>query len=110
MMKRIKNLTSIQVFRLVANTLNITFAAKEMSISQSSVSYHIKKLENDLEISLFKRNGRGLELTDVGEELLKHVEAGLDIIQEGLAQVAYDQKTVEMRCCHYLQADGFQAG
>ena len=96
MMKRIKNLTSIQVFRLVANTLNITFAAKEMSISQSSVSYHIKKLENDLEISLFKRNGRGLELTDVGEELLKHVEAGLDIIQEGLAQVAYDQKTVEI--------------
>jgi len=59
-------------FFLVAKHKSFTRAAQELSISQSAVSMQIKKLEGNLEISLFLRQARNqVELTNEGQTLFK---------------------------------------
>ena len=92
-MIKIRNLNSIQVFNAVSQLKNITHAAHSLNISQSSASYHIKKLEAELKISLFDRRPEGLKMTDNGKLLAAHVENGLRSIQTGLDQ-ASDQTEI----------------
>jgi LysR family glycine cleavage system transcriptional activator len=92
----IRNIKSIQVFNVTSKTGNVTRAAQLLNISQSSVSYHIKKLEIDLGYSLFWRTKQGLELTEEGAVLASHVEKGLNMIQTGLEQVANQAGSVKI--------------
>ncbi|MEP3333559.1 LysR substrate-binding domain-containing protein [Sedimentitalea sp.] len=87
-MRPIRNINSVQVFSLCAETANVTRAAQLLNISQSSVSYHIKKLESDLRYRLFHRSKQGLTLTEEGAELARHVARGLEMIQTGLDRVS----------------------
>jgi len=50
--------------------LNFTIAAKELFITQSTLSLQIKKLEDELGISLFIREKSGLKLTAAGEDFV----------------------------------------
>lgn len=87
-MKYIKNIYSIQIFSVVSEHKSVTQSAQIMNISQSSVSYHIKKLEDDLSVVLFQRTANGLILTEDGALLAKHLERGLKEIQIGLEKIA----------------------
>ncbi|MFT7390697.1 MAG: LysR family glycine cleavage system transcriptional activator [Paracoccaceae bacterium] len=87
-MDQIRNINSIQIFSTVSHTRNVTRAAKLLNTSQSAVSYHIKKLETDLSVALFRRTASGLELTEEGAMLAAHVDRGLNAIRAGLEQVA----------------------
>ncbi len=88
MLGEIRNIKSIQVFNTVAEVQNVTRTSRLLNISQSSVSYHIKKLEAELGTALFRRNAAGLELTEAGTVLAGHVSRGLGAIRTGLDQVA----------------------
>ncbi len=60
----------LRVFYTVAHTKNITRAAEELQLNQSSISRQIAGLEKQLNSSLFHRRPRGLVLTEQGELLL----------------------------------------
>ena len=60
-MIKIRNLNLIQMFNAVSQLENITRAANSLNISQSSASYHIKKLEAELKISVFNRRPFNVE-------------------------------------------------
>lgn len=92
----IRNIKSIQIFNVVSEIENVTRAAQLLNTSQSSVSYHIKKLETDLGYSLFRRTKQGLELTEEGAVLASHVEKGLNMIQTGLERVANQAGSVKV--------------
>lgn len=92
----IRNIKSIQVFNVASETGNVTRAAQLLNISQSSVSYHIKKLETDLGYSLFRRTKQGLEVTEEGAVLASHVEKGLNMIQSGLERVGNQAGSVKI--------------
>lgn len=94
--RAIRNIKSIQVFHAVCETRNVTKAALALNTSQSSVSYHIKKLETDLSIALFRRTRSGLELTEAGSLLATYVERGLTIIQAGQEHVTGKARSVRM--------------
>lgn len=51
------------MFLCCGKTGNISKAAKELFISQPAVSRAVQKLEASLNVSLFKRNSRGVILT-----------------------------------------------
>ena len=87
-MIRIRNINSIHVFDSVARFGSVTKAAHHCGSTQSSVSYHIKKLETDLGVALFRRSAQGLELTEEGARLAVHVDAGLQQIGAGIELVA----------------------
>ncbi|WP_104399675.1 LysR family transcriptional regulator [Vibrio penaeicida] len=60
----------LRYFVTVAELGNVTKAAVALNIAQPALSIAIKKLETELEISLFHRDERRLTLTDEGKVLL----------------------------------------
>ena len=64
------DLIKIETFLLAAETLNFSETAKQLHMSQPSVSHQIKTLEQELGVTLFKRSGAGLRLTEAGRILL----------------------------------------
>jgi LysR family transcriptional regulator, glycine cleavage system transcriptional activator len=88
MVEIVKNINSIQVFMVCHDIGNVTRAAQAMNISQSSVSYHIKKLEDDLSVTLFYRTPSGLQPTEQGSMLAQHVARGFASIRNGLDRIA----------------------
>jgi LysR family transcriptional regulator, glycine cleavage system transcriptional activator len=95
-MAKIRNINSIHVFDSVARFGSVTKAALHHGSTQSSVSYHVKKLEADLGVTLVTRTAHGLKLTDEGVTLASHVEAGLQRISEGIELVTRRQSTVRV--------------
>ncbi|AQS47193.1 MULTISPECIES: LysR substrate-binding domain-containing protein [Thioclava] len=93
---RVKNLNSIQVFETVARLSNITHAANFLNTSQSTVSYHIRKLETQTGKTLFERNGGGLVLTDEGEILANYADQALSLIETGLSKILYRTEMVRV--------------
>lgn len=67
------NLELYKIFVFVAKEENITKASEKLNISQPAVTKHIKNLEEQIGVTLFKRNKYGMELTDKGRELYKEV-------------------------------------
>ncbi len=86
-MRLIRNLNSIQVFLAVAECQHVLKASDLLGISQSSVSYHIKKLEDDLAVRLFDRRASGMVLTSHGAVLASHVKSGFAEIHNGIDTV-----------------------
>jgi DNA-binding transcriptional LysR family regulator len=60
----------LNVFFAAAETLSFTQAARQLHMTQPSVSQHIQGLERHFDMLLFIRNGRNLELTDAGMALM----------------------------------------
>lgn len=68
----------------VAEYLSFHRAARALGISQSSVSARIKTLEEDLGVLLFKRNTRGVRLTEVGRLFVERVSVGINQIDHAV--------------------------
>ncbi|MEZ2337516.1 LysR substrate-binding domain-containing protein [Mucilaginibacter sp. RCC_168] len=64
----------LKVFYTVAQRLSFTKAAHELYITQPAVTKHIKELEQQLNIQLFKRNGNNIALTVAGKVLVQYAE------------------------------------
>ncbi|WP_029911681.1 LysR family transcriptional regulator [Caulobacter sp. UNC358MFTsu5.1] len=65
---------SLKTFLVVARTRNLTRAAAEVNLAQSSVSDQIQALEADFGASLFTRSRSGLEATPAGRALIPYIE------------------------------------
>jgi DNA-binding transcriptional LysR family regulator len=66
------NFRQLEVFRAVAEANSFTRASHSLFISQSTVSQHIRELEDSLGVKLFLRNRRTVSLAAAGEDLLEH--------------------------------------
>ncbi len=95
-MEPINNLRSVQVFQVAFTHRNVSRAAKALNTSQSAVSYHIKKLEDELGVALFHRTARGLEPTDAGSALAADVDQGLSAIRAGLERAGQRTNTLKI--------------
>ncbi len=75
---------SLRCFESAAKHLSFTQAAQELFITQAAVSQHIRKLEDQLDVSLFIRHNRRLTLTEQGHTLLPYVSQSLTLLSDGL--------------------------
>ena len=66
------DLRQLKAFVEVANARNFTRAAEALCIAQPAVSMSIGKLEEELDLVLFNRQGRQITLTTEGEVFLRH--------------------------------------
>lgn len=64
------NFRHLHYFWMVAREQHLTRAAEELHVSQSAVSAQIRQLEETLGHDLFRREGRSLELTEIGHLVL----------------------------------------
>ncbi len=63
---------------LVAQRLSFSRAAAELGMSQPAVSQAIGRLERTLELRLFERTSREVQLSDAGKVLLPYAESLLE--------------------------------
>jgi DNA-binding transcriptional LysR family regulator len=77
------NLNHLQYFRVLAKLEHYTQAAKELSITQPSLSHAISTLEKDLGTYLFEKEGRNIRLTKYGRFFLQYVDNALNELEVG---------------------------
>ncbi|MGL5067811.1 MAG: LysR family transcriptional regulator [Sarcina sp.] len=80
-------LLQLKYFQSVAKYENITKAAKELHISQPSLSITIKRLEDELSVPLFTRKGKSLELNPFGKTYLTHVNSILSDLENAKSEI-----------------------
>lgn len=75
-------LTQLNTFLKVAELLSFSKAAQALDYSQSAVTIQIKQLENELQVPLFERIGKKVNLTEEGETLKKYGTTILATVHE----------------------------
>lgn len=80
MARRIPPLNPLRVFEVVARTLNLTAAARELHVTQSAVSRQVGTLESYLGVELFRRERHGVVLTRAGQTYAKQIVPAFDAI------------------------------
>jgi len=66
-------LNALRAFESAARHLSFVAAAEELSVTPAAISHQIKKLEEYLGVSLFRRRTRGLVLVEAGQLLSKEL-------------------------------------
>ncbi len=77
-------LNALRVFEAVASRLSFAEAAEALHVTPAAVSQQIRTLEDYLQTPLFRRNGRSVELTPEGAQLLPGIRQGLDGLEAAL--------------------------
>lgn len=92
----------LECFARAVEYKNFTEASYQLMISQSSLSKHISKLEDEFHIKLFDRSRRTLALTPAGEEFYRHTER---MLQEYYTTKTAMKQFVEEKTIHIGSID-----
>jgi LysR family transcriptional regulator, glycine cleavage system transcriptional activator len=84
---RLPPLNALRVFEAAARHLSFKEAAAELSITQAAVSHQIKSLEEYLGVELFRRAGRGVQLTEAARACLPRLREGFDSLAAAVEMI-----------------------
>ena len=90
---RLPPLEPLIAFEAAARLLSFTRAGEELHLTQAAISQQIRNLEDSLQVKLFTRSHRAVQLTDAGREFQHTVSA----ILRQLAGATTDIQNVEFR-------------
>jgi LysR family hydrogen peroxide-inducible transcriptional activator len=87
------NLQEIRYFAALADHRHFGRAADACHVSQPTLSGQIRKLEQELGVTLFERSNKRVALTPVGENALRHAKDALDAVElmHAVAETSRDQ-------------------
>jgi molybdate transport repressor ModE-like protein len=80
----------LRTFVAVCDAGSFTKAAREVNLTQSAVSLHVKRLEDQVGSRLIVRNARGVRLTEQGEVLLSYARRILALYKEAEQRLGRD--------------------
>ena len=81
------DLLKLQYFKTVAETENLTRAAKLLYVTQPNLSVSITRLEEELGVALFQRRRGKITLTPNGKMFLKYVDQVFQSLDDGIQAV-----------------------
>ncbi|MBS7697652.1 MULTISPECIES: LysR family transcriptional regulator [unclassified Chelatococcus] len=81
----------LRTFVHVAELGSISLAAERLHIAQSALTRQIQALEAEVDAQLFRRHGRGVELTDQGAALFARATVILREIEQARAEIKSEQ-------------------
>ena len=87
MIYRLPPLNALRVFEAAARHLSFKEAANELSITQAAVSHQVKSLEEYLGVELFRRAGRGVQLTEAARAALPRLRDGFDALAAAVESI-----------------------
>ncbi len=83
--KLLPPLNSLRAFEAAARHLSFAKAAEELNVTPAALSHQIKTLETFLDLRLFERKTRAIDLTPAGESLYPGLHAAFAQIRQALA-------------------------
>lgn len=86
------NYKHLRYFWMVAKSGAIARAGEQLHLTPQAISGQLRELEDALGVELFRRAGRGLEVTDAGRRILSYAEE-IFALGDELLEVARDQTT-----------------
>ncbi|MFG6179265.1 LysR family transcriptional regulator [Halomonas sp. THAF12] len=87
MSDRLPSLNALRAFDETARTLSVTRAAEALHVTHGAVSRQLKQLEEQLGVALFRRQGRGLSLTQEGELLRASTSQAFERLGQACTQL-----------------------
>jgi len=72
---RLPPMQALRAFEAASRERSLTKAAATLHVTHGAISHQIKALEEDLGVKLVERAGRGIRLTDAGEQFAMRVRA-----------------------------------
>ncbi len=88
----------------VADKGTISEAAKELFISQPSLTNAIKELENEMQITIFQRTNKGIVVSNIGDEFLAYARQVLEqsnLLEEKFLNVKKQSPRFSVSTQHY---------
>lgn len=98
-------LSQLNAFVITSELKNMTKASERLNLSLSALSTQIKSLECDLNVSLFSRNARGVELTPDGAALIEYARNVTDTVNAMKRQAMMMQKEMKGTITFGLNTD-----
>jgi len=86
-MSKTYSLQDLELFLRVAETSNMSEAARQLNITNAAVSAAIKRLEVALGVSLLERTTRSLNLSAAGESLIPYVQHALGALGDAESEL-----------------------
>lgn len=80
-------LVALRAFEAAGRHLSFKNAAEELNVTPAAISQQIKLLEDRLDVPLFVRQTRALELTEYGQKLLPKIREGFEAFRVGLGKI-----------------------
>lgn len=74
-------LRSVHYFEVAAERESFTQAAEDLSVSKGAISQQVQLLEVYLGVQLFRKSGRGIQLTDAGRRYHSAVRNAFNILE-----------------------------
>jgi len=87
----------IRTFCVVAQHQSFKRAADDLFITASAVSHQIRKLEQELDIPLFEREGRSIRLTSAGSMLFEESRVAIARVDEAIARLNGEYRRSSIR-------------
>lgn len=79
------SLAVLRCFEAAAKHQSFTAAAEELGLTQGAISRHVKELEEQVGAALFRREGRGVRLTDAGQNLARDLFDDLERLRRTMS-------------------------
>lgn len=80
-------MSSLKYFYEVSELKSISKVSNDLHISQPALSHQLSKLEKDLDVKIFERSNRGVELTDKGKILYNYASEILSLYDSLLEEL-----------------------
>ncbi|OLO09383.1 LysR family transcriptional regulator [Salinicola sp. MH3R3-1] len=77
-------LNALRAFAEAARSESFKHAASRLGVTPGAVSRQIKQLEDRIGVSLFARHANGVQLNELGRQLAKDIDSGLERIASGV--------------------------
>jgi len=86
-LERAVTLRQLRTFKTVADLNSFSLAAQRLKLSQPSVSYQVKELEETLGLPLLDRLGKRVQLTEAGTLLYGYARRMLDVLDDATVAI-----------------------
>lgn len=87
MRRRLPPLNALRAFEAAARHGSFALAAEELGVTAAAISQQVKGLEAELQVDLFRRQPRGLLLTNAGHAYLPGLSEGFDRLAAATAHI-----------------------
>lgn len=93
MVRILPPLNAIRAFEAAARHLSFTKSATELGVTPAAISHQVKKLENYLGVSLFRRTNKSVLLTDTGQLCLPAVRNAIEQLTDAMEQIRTGERS-----------------